>query len=342
MSKSLETVVIGLPWAGTSTVFAILDVLASVGRDWAMLHREQVHISPFRARLCTPDGAAYRDLNGRLITPDSALPDPSQTDLVIVPDMHLDPWKPLPGELKPIAEWVAQVHEAGGMVTSVCSGALLLGQSGVLNGVDATTHWAYSERLAEEFEGIRVRRERVLIPAGDGHRIVTAGGASAWTDLVLYLIAHLIGCEEARRIAKLYLIEPHSQGQLGYASLSAGRQHSDAVIGDLQSWIAVNYEHSNPVQEMARRAGVTERTLLRRFRAATGQTPSDYVQTVRVEEAKQALETSDTPIDEIAGEVGYAEPSAFRTAFKKRVGLSASEYRRKWQGKLHHAFGDAT
>lgn len=340
MSKSLETVVIGLPWAGTSTVFAILDVLASVGRDWAMIHGEQMYPSPFLARLCTLDGAAYRDMNGRLITPDSVLPDPSQTDLVIVPDMHFDPWKPLPEELKPIADWVAQVYEAGGMATSVCSGALLLGVSGVLDGVDATTHWAYSERLAEEFKGIHVRRERVLLPAGDGHRIVTAGGASAWADLVLYLIAHLVGCEEARRIAKLYLIEPHAQGQMGFASLSAGRQHTDAVVGDLQSWIAMNYEHTSPVQEMARMAGVTERTLLRRFRAATGQTPSDYVQTVRVEEAKQVLETSDTPIDEIAGEVGYTEPSAFRTAFKKRVGLSASEYRKKWQGKLSHVLED--
>ena len=336
MGNALRTVVIGMPWAGTSTVYAILDVLASVGRDWAMLHGEQMQPSPFRAQLCTPTGDVYRDTNSRAITPDAALPEPSQTDLVIVPDMHLDPWKPLPAELKSIAEWVAQVHASGGMVTSVCSGALLLGLSGVLNGVDATTHWAYSQRLSEEFEGIRVRRERVLVPAGDGHRIVTAGGASAWADLVLYLIAHLVGCDEARRIAKLYLIEPHSQGQMGFASLSAGRQHSDAVVADLQSWIALNYEHANPVQEMARKAGLTERTLLRRFRSATGHTPSEYVQTVRVEEAKQALETSDSSIDEIALEVGYTEPSAFRTAFKKRVGLSASEYRRKWQGKLGH------
>lgn len=334
MEKSVDTVVIGLPWAGTSTLFAILDVLASVRRDWAMLHGEQIRPSPFRARLCTPDGDPYRDMNGRLITPDAALPRASTADLVIVPDMHLDPWKPLPSELNPVAEWVRAVHEAGGLLTSVCSGALILGLSGVLHGIDATTHWAYSDRLAEEFDGVCVRRERILVPAGDGHRIVTAGGASAWADLLLYLIARIVGEEEARRIAKLYLIEPHAQGQMGFASLLAGRQHADAVVGDLQSWIGSNYDHANPVHEMARISGLTERTLLRRFRAATGQTPSEYVQTVRVEEAKQALETSDTNIDKIAAEVGYVEPSAFRSAFKKRVGLSAAEYRRKWKGKI--------
>ena len=336
MNKSLQTVVIGLPWAGTSTVYGVLDVLASVGRDWAMLHGEQARTSPFHARLCTPDGDPYRDTNGRLITPEAALPNPKQTDLVIVPDMHIDPWKPLPSELNPIAAWIAEVHAAGGIVTSVCSGALVLGLSGILKGIDATTHWAYSDRLAQEFESVLVRRERVLVPAGDGHRIVTAGGASAWADLLLYLVARFVGAEEARRVAKLYLIEPHAQGQLGFASLTAGRQHADAVVADLQSWIGANYDHANPVQEMARLSGLTERTLLRRFRAATGQTPSDYVQTVRVEEAKQALETSETPIDEIAGEVGYSEPSAFRTAFKKRVGLNASEYRKKWRAKISH------
>lgn len=141
---------------------------------------------------------------------------------------------------------------------------------------------------------------------------------------------HLVGCEEARRVTKLCLIELHSWGKMGFALLPASRQHSDAVVDNLQSWIAVNYEHPNPAQEMARRGSMTERTLLRRFRAANGQTPSDCVQTVLVEEAKHALETSDTPTDEIAGEVGCAVPSVVRAAFKKRVGFSAGEYCRKW------------
>lgn len=315
-------------------MYSILDVLASVGRDWEMLHGEPSRGSPFEVRLCTPNGRSYRDANNRVITPDGPLPDPDTVDILIVPDMHLDPLSPLPTELVPIGAWIKSAHDAGAITTSVCSGALLLGLSGVLEGLEATTHWAYSDRLAEEFEKVTVRRERILVPAGDGHRIVTAGGASAWADLLLYLISRMSGIEEARRIAKLYLIEPHLQSQMSFASLTAGRQHTDAVILELQSWIGQNYDHANPVSRIAEISGLNERTLLRRFKAATGQTPISYVQTIRIEEAKQVLETTDAAIDDIAVEVGYSEPSSFRAAFKKRVGISAGAYRKKWRKNL--------
>jgi transcriptional regulator GlxA family with amidase domain len=176
-----------------------------------------------------------------------------------------------------------------------------------------------------------VRRERILVPAGDGHRVITAGGASAWEDLLLYLIGRYAGAETARRIAKLHLIEPHGDGQLTYASLAAGRQHEDRLVSEAQLWAADNYERPTPVAEMAARSGLSERSFLRRFRRATGQSPADYLQSLRIEEAKQMLETTDMAIDVIAADVGYSEPSSFRAAFRKRVGVSASVYRRKWR-----------
>ena len=109
----------------------------------------------------------------------------------------------------------------------------------------------------------------------------------------------------------------------------AGRQHDDALVAEAQVWAADNYALATPVAAMAARCGLTERSLLRRFRKATGQTPVDYIQTLRIEEAKQMLETTDAPIEEIAAEVGYSETSSFRNAFKRRVGMAASAYRRK-------------
>ncbi len=332
--KAIQTVVLGSAMAGTSTTFAILDVLASVGRDWEMLHGETRQQPLFAASYLSLDGRAYLDANGRTITPEGTLAACPQPDLIIVPDLHLDPTAAWPEEFEPLADWIGEAHRGGALVTSVCSGSLLLAAAGLLDGIEATTHWGYADLLTRRYPQVQLRSERILVPAGDGHRLITAGGSSAWADLMLYLIGRLAGAEEALRIAKIYLLEPHTESQLCYASLTAGRQHDDKVIADSQVWVADHYDLPNPVSQMASRSKLTERSFLRRFRRATGQSPAAYVQTLRVEEAKQMLETTDMPIDRIALEVGYTEPSSFRAAFRKHVGISASAYRRKWCGLL--------
>jgi transcriptional regulator GlxA family with amidase domain len=327
----LQVVIVGSNRAGTATVFSILDVLASVGRDWEMLHGAPPAAATFSASLRTTNGAPYGDINGRRITPDAALGEGPKPDLVVVPELHFDPSRPMPEDHAAIAHWTAAAYEDGATVASVCSGALLLAKAGLLDGNEATTHWAFADMLARDYPRVQVRRERILVPAGEGHRVITAGGASAWEDLVLYLIGRFAGTDTARRIAKLHLIEPHGDGQLTYASLAAGRQHEDRVVSEAQLWAADNYACPAPVASMAARSGLSERGFLRRFRRATGQAPTEYVQSLRVEEAKQLLETTDLPIDEIAAVVGYSEPSSFRSAFRKRVGVSGSAYRRKWR-----------
>lgn len=297
-----------------------------------MLHGAPPQPPVFTVSLRSLDGKPYADINGRQIIPDGSLADCPVPHLIIVPDLHLDPMAPLPNEFTPLADWIVGAYQHGAMITSVCSGALLLAATGLLNGIEATTHWGYSDMLLRYFPAVRVQRQRMLVPAGDGHRLITAGGASGWADLLLYLIGRLAGEQEARRIAKLYLLEPHADGQLCYASLTAGRQHDDQLIAHAQIWAAEHYDASNPVGLMAKQSGLSERSFLRRFRRATGQTPGEYIQTLRVEEAKQMLETTDEPIEHIAAEVGYSEPSSFRSAFRKQVGLSASVYRRKWRG----------
>ena len=324
-----RTAVLALPCVGTSTVFGILDVMASVGRDWELLHGTQPRPPAFDARLLSLDGTSYQDINQRIVTPDGTLSDFDPPDLVIVPDLHLNPTEPLPDEFRQMAAYVLDAYAQGAVISSVCSGSVLLAYTGLLDGLDATTHWGFCDLMAQQFPDVRLRRERILVPAGEGHRVVTAGGASAWGDLMLYLIGRFAGEQEARRMAKLYLLQPHTEGQLHYASLLAGRQHEDAVVARAQVWAADNYAVSKPVSAMAKRAGLTERSLLRRFRKATGQSPADYIQTLRIEEAKQMLETTETAIEEIAQEVGYTETSSFRNAFKRHVGMSASAYRKK-------------
>ena len=338
---TINTTVIGSRLAGTSVLFSILDVLASVGRDWEMLHGLPVQIPVFDVSLRTSDGAPYWDVNGRKITPDALLAEAPEPDLVIVPDLHFDPNADFPEDLRPVADWLRAAHERGAIVASVCSGAVLLGAAGLLDGKEATTHWGFADMLGREFPEVKVCRDRILVPAGEGHRVVTAGGASAWADLMLYLIARFAGADEARRIAKIYLINPHLDGQMTYASLTSGRQHEDQLISEAQVWAARHYDMPSPVAAMAQRSGMTERGFHRRFKKATGQAPGDYIQTLRIEEAKQLLETTATSIDEVSAEVGYSEPSSFRSAFRKRVGVSASAYRKKWQAlaPMYRAMG---
>ncbi len=296
-----------------------------------MLHNLPTSEPCFQVSLRSTDGAPYWDINGRKITPDAILSEVPAPDLIIVPDLHFDPTADLPAEFIPIAGWITEMYACGAIVTSVCSGALLLATAGLLDGKEATTHWGFADMMSRKFPEIKVCRERILVPSGDGHRIVTAGGASAWADLILYLIGRFVGAETARQIAKIYLIEPHNNGQLGYASLTAGRQHEDEVVARAQEWAANHYNMPSPVATMAELSKLTERGFHRRFKRATGQAPIEYIQTLRIEEAKQLLETTNIPIDDISAEVGYAEPSSFRSAFRKRVGTSASIYRRKWK-----------
>lgn len=327
--KPLVTAVIGTPDAGASGIFAILDVLSSPGRDWQLLHGETVREPFFLPRLLTQDGKPFSGPNGLVIEPHGAFSDRPEPDIVIIPELLLDPSASFPENYQPIADWLRAMHAKGAILASVCSGSMLLGQTGLLDGEDATSHWGYCDTMSRNFPKIRMRRERILVPAGIGHRLITAGGATSWYDLLLYLIGRFAGPEEARRVAKVFLLQSHGQGQLPFAGLTARRQHSDEMVKAAQLWIADNYMKANPVAAMASTCGLTERSFHTRFKRATGMSPMDYVQTVRIEEAKQLLETSEMPLDEVAAEVGYAEPASFRRLFGRMVGVTPSTYRRQ-------------
>lgn len=131
-------------------------------------------------------------------------------------------------------------------------------------------------------------------------------------------------------VARLHLIDWHHVGQQPFAALTRNRQVEDAVIAECQAWIAKHYDHDSPVAAMARLSGLSERSFKRRFTRATGMTPLEYVHTLRLEEAKQILETTDTPVEAIAEEVGYEDGSFFRRLFRRKVGLAPAEYRRRF------------
>jgi transcriptional regulator GlxA family with amidase domain len=208
---------------------------------------------------------------------------------------------------------------------------VFLGATGLLDGSPATTHWAAAPLFREYFPAVELETARILCPAGPEHRIVTAGGASSWGEMALYLIARFCGMDEARRIARVFLLGDHSDGQLPFAAMARPRQHDDGLIAKTQYWLASHYAAANPVARMAEHAGLPERTFARRFRKATGYGPMEYVQALRIEEAKQMLEATDEPTDTISIAVGYEDPASFRRLFHRHVGVTPARYRKRFR-----------
>ncbi len=329
MKVPLQAVVVATPLTGAAGTFAILDMLYAAGRHWQFVHGEPA--TPFfETRLLSVDGQPFAEPTGVTIVPQGRLDDAPAPDLVVIPELNIGiDGPPSEAVLRPVADWIVAAHTRGATICTVCNASILLAMTGLLNDREATTHWGYCDLMARLFPRVKLRAERILVPAGDGHRLITAGGATSWNDLVLYLIGRFAGVEEARRVARFFLVQAHDQGQLPYAGLTARRNHEDLVVREAQLWIADNYRQPNPVAAMAARAGLTERGFHGRFRRATGMSPLEYVQTLRIEEAKQLLETTGIALDDLADEVGYSEPASFRRLFRKMVGITPSAYRRQ-------------
>ncbi len=329
-SEQLSVGILAAPETTASTVFGLYDLFCSAGRDWALLTTGEPGEPRARPVVIAAGREPFVAANGAWIRPHGAFTDIPAPSIVYVPEILIGPDEPLSGRFDAAIAWLRACHEAGATLASACSGALLLAEAGLLDGCEATTHWGYCDAMARRYPKVTIRSERCLVASGEGQRIITSGGVTSYLDLGLFLAARFFGQEEAMRLARAYLIDWHSHGQLPYSSLVCSRQAADARIAPVQSWIGENYAHPAPVAAMARLSGLPDRSFKRRFRQATGLTPLDYVHTLRLEESKQLLETTDLPIDAIASEVGYEDASFFRRLFRRKVGLTPHAYRRRF------------
>jgi len=322
---------VALPESTPAALYGLYEVLEGVGVHWPTLTGSGDPTPRFEVRIVSEDGLPMDSAIGTPIRPHAAIADVESTDALIIADLALTHDFDPTGRWPVMAAWVRGQYDRGAIVCSVCTGAVLLARAGVLDGLEATSHWSACDLLGRWFPSVKLRPERILVPAGQEHRIITSGGASSWEDLALYLIARFCGRNEAIQTAKVFLFGDRSEGQLPYAAMSRPRRIDDAVIADCQTWLAMHCHTETPLAGMIGRSGLAERTFSRRFRAATGQSPMDYVQTLRIEEAKQMLETTDDPSDAIAASLGYEDPTFFRRLFKKHTGITPGRYRQRFR-----------
>lgn len=325
----IRVALLTVPESTPMALYGLHEILGSVGFVWPMLTGEKAEVRQMKPELVSAAAQPVLSANGLMIEATAPL---GAADIVIVADLALQPDCDPRGRWPVERAWLRERQAAGSVICSVCTGSVMLAEAGILDGIDATTHWAVREIFARHYGKVRLCPERILVPAGDEDRIVTGGGVGAWEDLALYLIARFVGRAEAVRIAKVFLLGDRCDGQLPFARARRSAHHDDRIVADAQAWIADHYMIDQPVSALVARSGLPERTFKRRFRVATGYTAIEYVQTVRIEEAKQLLETTNLPSTEVAANVGYEDATFFRRLFKRQAGVTPARYRRRFAG----------
>ncbi len=328
MSKPVSVLIMAPPQASASVLFGLFDILSAAGQDWETLVSGEAVTPIFEVKLVGPSRQPFSCGSGMLIAADYTYEDAPDCDLIVVPGINISPIERLDIEDHPGIGWLKARCRSGTRIVSACTGAVYLAETGLLDGVEITTHWAFERLFHRFYPDVRLRLDRGLCFAEATRGPVTSGGTTGWQELALFLITNYGGLRCASKTAKVWLMADRGELQAPFTSMLKSTPHDDKIIEDVQLWIADNYADENPVAGMAEKAGMPATTFSRRFRNATGRKPLDYVQSLRIEEARQLLETTEIPVAEIGDEVGYADPVSFRRLFKRRTGLTPAEHRR--------------
>lgn len=283
------------------------------------------------AELVGLDVETFRTANGMPIAAHRSIHDVTETDVIYIPSLNIGGPVWQTGRYEPIVEWMRAMFDKGARLCGACTGALLLAETGLLDGREATIHWFAEDTFRENFPNVDLQLERVLVATGPGGRLMMSGASGAWHDMILYLITREIGPVAAQAVARFFLLQWHPDGQAPYLRFQEPLDHSDAAIRTAQAWMSKNYTRPQAVEEALRESRLAERTFKRRFTKATGYSPIVYVQNLRVEEAKKRLEQGSDAVDEISWQVGYEDPAFFRRLFKRITSVTPSTYRRKFQ-----------
>ncbi|MQY05521.1 GlxA family transcriptional regulator [Actinomadura macrotermitis] len=245
-----------------------------------------------------------------------------RADTVIIPACG-NAWA---GQPPAVVGAVRAAHGRGARIVSLCSGAFVLADAGLLEGRRTAAHWKHAGLLAERHPGVTVDPSVLYIDHGD---VLTGAGNTAGIDLCLHLIRHDLGAEVANAVARQMIVPPHrAGGQAQYVETPVRRGGRDDGLGPLLEWALTRLHEPLTVAGLAAEAGLTPRTLIRRFHAETGITPLRWLHAQRVMRARELLERTDLPVDRVAAQCGLGSAANLRAHFAREVGISPSEYRR--------------
>ena len=249
-----------------------------------------------------------------------------KTDLVIIPSLNHNYQKTV-RKNRPVIDWIVKQYKEGAEIASICTGAFLLASSGLLDGKTCSTHWSAADNFRTMFPRVKLQTDQLIT---DENGIYTNGGAYSFLNLLIYLVEKYYGRPTAIFCSKVFQIDINRQSQSAFIIFSGQKLHGDDVVKKAQTYIEDHVDEKISVEHLSSRFAVGRRNFDRRFIKATGNTPVEYLQRVRIESAKKAFEASRKTVNEVMYEVGYSDPKAFREVFRKCTGVSPLEYRSKY------------
>src|SRR5882724_7495007 len=323
-SAGHEIGIVHYPGAQVACILGLTD-LFGVASTIALDQRRSGH-SPLRVTHWQP--LHSRDANLSCVYDSAPRGSPQPLTLIIPPTLAKLPDPDVPPDIPAgVVSWVRNRHAAGTTLVSLCSGAFILAETGLVDGQSVATHQGSAKALAKRFPQIVVDTNRRVIDYGD---IITAGGFLAWVDVGLFLVDRILGPAMRARTARFVLDDPAAGEARYFTGFAPPQTHGDRAVLKAQEWVHMRDGRGVSLAAMAAVAGLERRTLLRRFATATGMTPIKYCRAVRIARARELLEGGDTSQKQIAQSLGYKDVASFARVFRKSVGLAPGVYRKRF------------
>lgn len=260
------------------------------------------------------------------VRPNTNISSITKTDLIIIPSLNHNYEKAIK-QNKLLIDWIGKQYRNGAEIASICTGAFMLASSGLLDGKNCSTHWAVADHFRSMFPKVNLKTDKLIT---DENGIYTNGGAYSFLNLMLYLVEKYYDRQTAIYCSKVFQIEMDRQNQSSFIIFKGQKQHDDEMVKKAQAYIESKVDEKISIEYLSSTLAVGRRNFDRRFIKATGNTPLEYSQRVKIEAAKKAFETSRKTINEVMYEVGYSDVKAFREVFRKITGMSPLEYRNKY------------
>lgn len=318
------TIVIPNGYADLSSITGSLDILTRANEYWQKMGNRSkldIHIAGFVTEL-------KLDVGFFSIFPEN-IRETKITDLVIIPSVG-DYFNTTVEENAPLIAWIGEQHKYGAEIASICTGAFLLAATGLLDGKDCSTHWVAEADFRRQFPNVDLHTDK-LFTYRDG--LYTNGGSYSFLNLILLLVEKYFDRQTAIVCSKMYQIDMDRTLQSPFIIFQTQKDHGDDLVCKAQTYIEENLSQKISFEDLASKLAISRRNFDRRFTKAVGNTPVEYLQRVKVEAAKSALEKGQKSIFEVMSQVGYSDDKAFREVFKRIAGLSPLEYRAKFTKK---------